>query len=165
MPSLSRGGVLVAVLALAGCSRNLDMEAVKKSIGDGLASQLGLKVASLECPPNRPVKAGDAFECVASPEGGGRLTVKVSQKDDASNVAWEVVKTEGLLDLAKVETAIRTGLKEQANVEATATCGGRWKAAKAGDTFECQARTAAGQDVPIVVSVADDNGAISWKTR
>ena len=74
-------------------------------------------------------------------------------------------RTEGLLDLGKVETAIRTGLKEQAKVDATATCGGRWKAAKAGDTFECQATVAGGQQVPIVVSVADDNGAISWKTK
>jgi hypothetical protein len=164
-PRLLRGGALAAVFALAGCTQNLNMEAVKKSISDGLASQLGLQVASLECPPNRPVKAGDAFECVATPNGGGRLTVKVSQKDDASNVSWEVVKTEGLLDLGKVEGSIRTSLKEQAKVEATVACGGRWKPAKAGDTFECQAKTADGQAVPIVVSVADNDGNINWKTK
>jgi len=89
----------------------------------------------------------------------------VSQKDDASNVAWEVAKTEGLLDLGKVEASVKTGLKEQAKVEATVACGSRWKAAKAGDSFDCQAKTADGQAVPIVVSVADNDGNISWKTK
>ena len=161
---LLRGGAFAAALALAGCSQSLNMEAVKKSIADGIVTQLSLQVALLDCPPSRPVKAGDTFECVATPKGGGRLTVKVSQKDDASNISWEVVKTEGLLDLRKVEGSIVTGLKDQAKVEATVSCGDRWRAAKAGDTFECEA-TAQGQAVPIVVSVADNDGNISWKTK
>jgi hypothetical protein len=163
--ALARLGPLALALALAGCTHNLDMEAVRKSIADGIAGQLGLPVERVACPPERPVKAGDAFECVATPVGGGRLTVKVSQKDDASNVAWEVVKTEGLLDLAKVEGSIVAGLREQAHVEATAACGGRWKPARKADAFECQAKTADGQTVPIVVSVKDAEGNISWATK
>jgi Domain of unknown function (DUF4333) len=162
---LLRGAALAAVVALAGCTQNLNMDAVKKSVSEGLASQLGLTIASVDCPATRPTKAGDTFECVATPTGGGRLTVKVSQRDEAGNVSWEVAKTEGLLDIGKVEGSIRTGLKEQAKVEATASCGGRWRAAKAGDTFECQATTADGQTVPIVVSVTDEQGNISWATK
>lgn len=158
-------GALAAAFALVGCTRNLSMEAVKKAIADGIASQQGLKVASVDCPAARPLKAGDTFECVAAPSGGGKLTVKVSQRDDSGNISWEVVKTEGLLDLGKVEASIRTGLKEQAKVEATASCGEHWRATRAGDTFECQAKTADGQTVPIVVSVKDAEGNISWATK
>ena len=163
--ALHLAGILAAALTAAACTQNLNMDAVKKSISDGVAKQLSLPIASVDCPATRPVKTGDKFECVATPTGGGKLTISVSQKDDASNVAWEVAKTEGLLDLGKVEASVKTGLKEQAKVEATVACGSRWKAAKAGDSFDCQAKTADGQAVPIVVSVADNDGNISWKTK
>jgi hypothetical protein len=162
---LVHGCTLSAALALASCTRNLNMEPLRKSVADGLASQLGLAGASVECPESRPIKAGDSFECTATPSGGGRLTVRVSQKDDSGNISWDVVKTEGLLDLGKVEGSIVTGLREQARVEATVSCGGRWRAAKAGDTFECEAKAPDGQAIPIVVSVADTEGNISWKTK
>ena len=156
--------ILAATLGLAGCTQNLNMDAVKKSVADGVNSQLSLPIASVDCPATRPVKAGDAFECVATPSGGGRLTVGVTQQDGAGNVTWKVLKTEGLLDLQKVEASVRTGLKEQAKVDATVSCGSRWKAAKAGDTFDCQAK-AGEQAVGIVVSVTDNEGNISWKTK
>jgi len=153
-------------LALGACSApTLDMASVKKAISDGITAQLSLPVETVACPPPRPVKAGDSFECVASPRGGGRLTVTVTQDDAKSNVSWKVTKTEGLLDLQKVEASIAAGLKEQAKVEATATCGGRWRPAKAGDTFECEAKTPEGQTATIVVTVADADGNIAWKTK
>ncbi len=169
-PSLSALGLFAAAAGAAAlaasCSApSLDMDAVKKAIADGVAAQLSLPVETVACPPPRPVKAGDVFECVATPKGGGRLTVTVTQDDAKSNVSWKVTKTEGLLDLQKVEASIVTGLREQAQVEATASCGGRWKPARAGDTFECEAKTAAGQTAAIVVSVTDGEGNISWKTK
>jgi hypothetical protein len=141
------------------------MESVKKAVADGVNAQLSLPIESVSCPPERAMKAGDAFECVATPVGGGRLTVSVTQDDAAGNVTWKVVKTEGLLDLKKVEESIVAGLKEKAQVDATASCGGRWKPAKAGDTFDCVAKTASGEDVAIVVSATDGEGNISWATK
>jgi hypothetical protein len=168
--SLARASSTLTVLALAvatvACSRTLNLDSVKTAISEGLTSQLGLPIASVTCPAEAPaVKAGNVFECTATPKDGGRFTVKVSQKDDQGNIAWEVVKTEGLLDLAKVEAAVQKGLKDQAQVDATVSCGGRWKAGKAGDRFECAAKAATGQDATVVVDVTDNEGNINWAVK
>jgi hypothetical protein len=154
------------VLSIAGCSRTLEMDTIKKSIADGVAAQVGLQVGTVTCPTEpREAKVNDEFECTVTPKEGGRLTIKVTQKDDQGNINWVVAKTEGLLDLAKVESSVQQGLKEQAEIDATVSCGGRWKGAKKGDTFDCDAKTTAGETVTVMVSVTDDNGNIEWGTR
>lgn len=157
--------LVVSVSAVAGCTQMLSMETTSKAISEGLVSQLAMPIASVTCPESREIKAGDVFECVATPAAGGRLTVQVSQKDDAGNITWEVVKTEGLLDLTKVEASVKQGLAQQVNLDATVACGDRWRATKAGDSFECQATGSEGQSVTIVVSVTDADGNVSWETK
>lgn len=157
--------LLASVLALAGCTRMLSMETTSKSISDGIAAQLNMPVASVACPESREVKAGDTFECIATPAAGGRLTVKVSQQDDKGNIQWEVVNTEGLLDLQKVEASVRQGLADQASLQATVDCGERWRGTRVGDSFECQAKGGEGQEVTVVVNVTDEDGNVSWATR
>ena len=155
--------ILGMALALAGCSVTLDMDAIGKSVTTGIASQLGLDIASVDCPKEtRQAKAGDVFECTATPKEGGKLTIKVTQKDDKGNIDWELSKAEGILNLQATEAAIVKGIKEQTQADATVSCGGKWKAAKAGDTFDCQATEGANK-VPVTVTVKDDAGNISWK--
>ena len=151
---------------LAGCTKNLNVDSVGPHITQGVSDQVGLKLAKVNCPPGpRPLKADDTFECVGDVEGGGTLGIAVTQTDDTGNITWKVVRTEGLLDLAKVEASIVTGLKTQAQVEATVSCGGKWKAARSGDGFDCQAAAPDGTPIPIVVTVTDDNGNVSWETK
>lgn len=157
--------VLTPLVATAGCTQMLSMEGTAKAISEGLTNQLAMSIASVTCPDSREIKAGDVFECVATPAVGGRLTVQVTQKDDTGNVTWEVTKTEGLLDLTKVEASVKQGLAQQANLEASVTCGDRWRAIKAGDAFECQAAAGEGQAVTVVVSVTDGEGNVSWETK
>ena len=153
------------ILAAAGCTRSLDMAALDRSISDGINTQLQLPIATVTCPTaDRPMKAGDKFECTATPKEGGRLTVTVTQKDEAGNVSWEVSKTEGLLDLDKVEVSVRDGLKTQAKIDATVACEGRWKAAKVGEVFQCQA-TSGEHKATIEVTTKDLEGNISWKVQ
>lgn len=163
------GSAVAAVLlgvAVAGCSRTLDMSALDKSIREGLASQLAMPIAAVECPQEaRPLKQGDVFTCTARPQVGGLLTVTVTQKDADGNISWEVTKTEGLLDLKKVEAAVVEGLKAQAGAEATVTCGERWRAATPGDTFSCEATTTDGQTATIDVTTEDAEGNVTWKVR
>jgi hypothetical protein len=152
-----------AILPATGCTRSLDMAALDKSISDGINTQLQLPIATVSCPAgDRAMKAGDKFDCTATPKEGGRLTVTVTQKDDAGNVAWEVSKTEGLLDLKKVEASVKEGLKAQTNVDATVACEGRWKAAKVGEVFQCQA-TSGDSKATVEVTTKDLEGNISWK--
>ena len=152
---------------VAACSSNIDMSAVSKAVSDGINAQLSLPIASVACPTeSRAAKAGDTFECVATPKDGGKLTVKVTQDDDKGNIKWEVVKSEGLLDLTAAEKAIVSGLKEQASVDATVSCGGgKFRAAKAGETFECQAKIVDKNDATIVVTMKDATGNISWEVK
>ncbi len=153
------------ILAATGCSRSLDMAALDRSISDGINTQLQLPIATVSCPAGeRAMKAGDTFDCTAAPKEGGQLTVTVTQKDDAGNVSWEVTKTEGLLDLHKIEAAVKEGLKAQANVDATVACEGRWKAVKVGEVFPCQA-TSGEHKATVEVTTADREGNISWKLQ
>ena len=159
--------VLVLAAGLAGCGTTLDMTAINKSVSEGITSQLSLDVASTTCPTEaRKAKAGDTFECIVIPKEGGRLTVKVTQSDDKGNVKWDVVKTEGLIDLRLVEQSVVKGLKEQANVEATVTCGGgKFRGIQAGGTFTCQAKSPASGDATIVVTMSNAEGGISWAVQ
>lgn len=162
----SRTACLLAALGLAACGVKIDMATVSKSVSEGLKSQLALDIASVSCPPGvRDAKAGDTFECVATPKDGGKITVKVTQKDDKGNVAWEVSKSEGLLNLETVEQAITDGMKEQMGAEAKVSCGGgKLRGSKPGDTFDCTATTEEGT-TNIVVTVKDAQGNISWATK
>jgi hypothetical protein len=155
--------VVAPIVAAAGCTRSLDMTALDRSISDGINTQLQLPIAAVSCPTgDRAMKAGDKFDCTATPKEGGRLTVTVTQKDDAGNVSWDVTKTEGLLDLDKVEVSVKEGLKTQTNVDATVACEGRWKAAKVGEVFQCQA-TSGDSKATVEVTTRDLEGNISWK--
>jgi len=151
------------ILPATACTRSLDMAALDRSISEGINAQLQLPIATVSCPAgDRALKAGDKFNCTAAPKEGGRLTVTVTQNDDAGKVSWEVTKTEGLLDLDKVEASVKEGLKTQTNVDATVACEGRWKAAKVGEVFQCQA-TSGEHKATVEVTTRDLDGNISWK--
>lgn len=165
-PSMAAGlALLGAALGSAACTKTLDATSIGQSISQGVEAQLALPVTGVECPPDRAAKAGDTFECTATPVAGGKLTVTVTQKDDQGNISWEVTKTEGLLDLRKAEAAVVEGLKTQAKVDAKVDCGGRWKAIKVGEAFECKAVAAEGQTAVIEVTTTDAEGNINWKVQ
>jgi len=156
--------VLALALALVACGTKLDMGKVTKAVSDGINTQLSMPISSVDCSKAPPaVKAGTIFECTATPSVGGRLTVKVTENDDSGNITWEVVKTEGLLSLQAIEQAVTKGLKEQTGADATVSCGGRWRATKPGETFECDAKGADGATSKIEVTTKDADGNINWK--
>ena len=159
----SRCALLALSMALVACGTKLDVAKVTKAVSDGINAQLQMPIASVDCPQAPPdVKAGTTFECTATPSLGGKLTVKVTENDNVGNVSWEVTKTEGLLNLQTIESAVAKGLKEQTGADATVSCGGRWRAAKAGETFECQAKTADGTEATVTVTTKDAEGNITW---
>ena len=157
---------LLALALSAGCSKHLNVDAVAPAITQGVSDQVGLKLASVTCPSDpRPLAANDTFNCTGTVDGGGSLTIAVTQTDDTGNITWKVARTDGLIDLAKVEGSIVAGLKAQAHVDAKVTCGGKWKAASKGAAFDCQATAPDGMPIPIGVTVTDDNGNVSWETK
>ena len=161
---MKKSKILVALAALgaAACTSMLDIDGVKKAIAEGVNAQLGLTIASVTCPDTREMKANDTFECTATPSIGGKLTVQVSQKDDKGNITWAVSKSEGLLDLVALETLITNGLKE-GGTEATISCGGKYRAAEAGKSFECTATAAEGEKAQVAVTIKDAAGNVSFE--
>jgi hypothetical protein len=158
--------VVALAVALAGCGVTLDMDAIGKSITSGVASQAGIEIASVSCPQEtRAAKAGDTFECVATPKIGGKLTIKVTQKDDKGNIDWSLEKIEGLMSLEKVEAAVAKGIKDQTQADVTVSCGGKFRAEKAGDTFDCQAAAADGTKSTVTVTEKDAEGNVSWAIK
>ena len=164
---ITAAAILGLALGATACGTTVDMNAVSKAVSDGINTQLSLPIASVACPTeSRAAKAGDTFECVATPKDGGKITVKVTQEDAKGNVKWEVTKSEGLIDLKIVEENVTKGLKEQASVDATVSCGaGKFRAAKAGGTFECTAKSQDKGDATIVVTMKDTEGNISWAVK
>ncbi len=169
--SLARIVVLVGILVLTGglaaCSKTLNIDSLQKVISDGVTTQTGLKVTSTSCPPDtRPMKAGDTFECTAIPDGGGKLTIAVTQKDDQGNIDWKVTKSDGLLSLDSLQSSIKSGLLEQAKIDATVSCGsGKWRVSKPDDVFDCQATDGAGKVTTVAVTVKDTDGNVHWKLK
>ena len=158
-------GFVLAALLLTPLARadELDMDAVVKSIREGLAEQLAVSVQNVDCPEARETKAGDVFDCIARVEDVGHLTVAVTQKDVHGNVTWKVTKTAGLLDLAHLEEEIRQGLAAHSEgAEVKVSCGGLYRGIQVGKTFECRAEDSTGEKVRIKVLIEDADGNVHW---
>jgi hypothetical protein len=154
--------VIAIAVGMSACTRHLDADVLQQSIASGLEEQLALPVASVQCPADHPIRSGDTFECTATPREGGQLAVAVTQTDDQGNINWKIARTDGLMDLQLVETSVAEGLRTQADVEATVSCGGRWKAIRPGEEFSCEAQPATGEAVTVKVTTSDADGNISW---
>jgi|tagenome__1003787_1003787.scaffolds.fasta_scaffold14769997_1 hypothetical protein len=83
--------VAMAAALFVGCntSLTLDNDTLQQKIEQGLLEQAQV-TASVTCPSDRPIKAGDTFQCQAVTDDGTTLTIQVIQKDDSGNVNWQV---------------------------------------------------------------------------
>ena len=161
---LTTTGAVVAALAIVqlACGAPIDINAVSKTVSDGIGSTKSLPIASVSCPTtSRRAKEGDSFECVATPQMGGKLTVKVTEIDSKGNVKWEVVSTDGLVDLTAIEDAIQKRVKKAAGVDATASCGGTYRLAKTGESFDCEVKTQKNGSTTMVVTMTDAAGNVN----
>jgi len=86
---------LVAAAALAvaatACSATvLDRETMQDEISSGIEEQTGF-AAEVTCPEgDRPIEAGDVFDCSASFDDGTEQAVRVTQLDAEGNIEWEL---------------------------------------------------------------------------
>ncbi|UCF20416.1 MAG: DUF4333 domain-containing protein [Gemmatimonadota bacterium] len=158
--SIAAAAAIVALLA--GCQRSLDMDDVRSAISDGVLEQVGLAISEVDCPESIAMEAGASFECTAIPGEGGKLMVQVTQNDDQGNVTWEVVESEGLLDLVALESTIAAGLLEQAGISASVECGDKYRVVEPGNTFQCTAEDAEGRQGQVTVTMEDNEGNVSW---
>jgi hypothetical protein len=141
----------------------LNTALLASAITTGITQQTGIGVESVDC-PDRPVLAGDEFDCIAYGQEDSTMTVRVIQKDDAGNVNWEIASSTRILDLSVMEQQIVEQLTEQTGVSGVVDCGGdRYKVAGAGDSFECTGTDNNGNDGIIMITVQDDSGNYRWE--
>lgn len=79
-----------ALFVACNSSLTLDNDKLQQVIANGLQEQAQV-TATVSCPDDRPIKAGDVFQCQALTEDGTTLTIQVTQTDDSGNVNWQVV--------------------------------------------------------------------------
>jgi hypothetical protein len=93
--SRSRLAALLALvclgLPLAGCrDKKLDTSALEDSIQTGITRDLNLKVRSVTCPDNVPVKKGANFTCTIKTTAGKSIPVRVTQADNTGHVTYRL---------------------------------------------------------------------------
>lgn len=152
------------VSIITACSTGLAIDKLKVTVKDGLKEQLGVNVQSVTCPETREIKAGDTFDCTAFAENDSTITVAVKQDDDKGNITWKTTGSKGFLNLDKIQTDVVNSVKAKTGADATVDCGGKFKAVKAGETFECKADVK-GSPATIQITVKDDEGNIRWEVK
>lgn len=74
-------------LALAGCG-GIDSGQVEGEIAKDIEAEVGVRVASVECPDDIEKKKGLTVQCTARGENGGEAVVDVTQIDDDGSVQF-----------------------------------------------------------------------------
>ena len=150
-------------IVIGGCSfqascggKSIDSKKAEGAIAEMLKSAGGID-AKVTCPTGVKIKQGATFDCTAD-VGGAPAKVRVTQKDDAGNVSFEVV--EGVVVGAKVEAAIAANLKENGITATAVSCGAAVRPSVPG-TFTCTAQ--AEQPLTIEVTIKNQVGTIDWK--
>lgn len=82
------------LLALPGCSfstggDSLDTDKLEREVVKGIKAQSNID-ATVTCPDDVKIEAGDVFTCEARAADGTTATVNVTQKDDEGNVDWRI---------------------------------------------------------------------------
>src|SRR4051812_47759101 len=78
--------LLLAVVAVAGCSSKLDPAGTEKAISAGVAKQFDVTVKAVRCPDDVEARKGGRFRCRVRAADGSRGTAVVTQADDEGHV-------------------------------------------------------------------------------
>lgn len=155
------GAALASLLGACGASheRTLDSGAVERAIAQSILTQRHA-YATVSCPDGVPQRNGGAFSCVAHLDVG-QYRLQVHETDDEGHVQWSSSAPLVVLDIKRVERAIRTELRRQRRLTATAVRCPRQVLQQAGLTFTCTV-TLRGTDHPFEVTETDDAGHVTF---
>lgn len=149
--------LVVAAVAVAGCTRNLDMDKVKTAVREMVATQIGANVKNVACPEARPIKSGDTFDCTVDIDHG-QTKVVVLQTDDAGSISMKTPQS--VVKVGMIEKMIADGVKSNAGIDVAVDCGPKFRPSVPNDSFECTGKSASGVN-KYKVTVKDDQGNVS----
>jgi len=168
-----------ASVMLAGCSGSvsvggsgIDQQKLQDEITANVKSVVpSVQDVAVTCPSDIALAKGTSFNCTAA-IGDQDLTVKVTQTDDEGNV--EYTQDQALLDLDKLQRELNAGLAKQVGGSWTTTCdslgSNRYRVGALGSDFKCyttgkSAEGVSREDLPVVVTVKDVDGNVSWRAQ
>ena len=122
----------LVVHTLAACSKstaNLDDKKLAENVRQML-EPAGIKTKSIDCPANRPVKAGDKFTCVVVADSGEKFVVNMEQRDggdvlsttDGAVIHPPTIVKSGVARFGWAATATATCSKWISKVNEVVTC-------------------------------------------
>lgn len=141
----------------------IDLTKLQARIAAGLREQTGLDTR-VDCGGRfREARSGQSFDCTARGQVAARFTVEVDQQDGRGNVTWKVTTSHGVLGLRKLEARIAESLRVRLGLNATVDCGGVYREADPGKSFDCRATDAKGESASVAVTMKDAEGNVHWR--
>jgi hypothetical protein len=175
----------LSLIAIAGCANTVDSRKVADSIKQDITQNGGTSLNQVTCPGSIKPEAGKSFDCVGEMDNGYTFTITATQQDTKGAITWDVPNAKGLINIPKLEEFMQEALASEISTRPSVTCGGRYRAVKPGEGFECQVaykilkpvptpKTVKGKPSkpkpPIEVSqtekisvTTDDSGNINWQ--
>ncbi len=162
--------LLGTLVGLTACSNNLEVRPLETSIKTELEKQGGIIVQTVVCPKDVPKAVGAFFQCKGRLLPRGEFVVTVQQEDEAGKLKWEVLNSNGLLNLPRLEKRLQKEVGTEIGVEPTIKCSSgtrQYRSTKPGDSFECKVTNGKltsppGQIDKLVVKV-DAQGNVNWQ--
>jgi hypothetical protein len=162
LPGLA--AAILATYSLTSCGSStptLNTGAVERAVAQSILTQRHL-YATVGCPSKVPRKAGLVFTCTAS-LNVGTYPVLVTETNDRGHVRYQNQAPLIILNIARVEGAIRQSILSQRHLQSTVTCPAE-VIQRAGIAFTCTA-TVSGQQYPFAVTEVDGNGHVRYVGR
>jgi hypothetical protein len=149
------GVVLAASALVAGCGKVIKKDSLEGGIKSAF-EKAGLKLKSAECPADRPVKAGDVFDCTGELDEGGKVTVNVTQKNDTGHVSFDIV------GFVFTEATVNELLTKAAGSKVEAKCTKKVAVLRKGESVSCEYKIGENTD-KIEYTAADDEKSLKAK--
>jgi hypothetical protein len=131
---------------------------VERAIAGSILTQRHVH-ANVTCPANVPRRAGLAFTCMAKLNVGA-YPVSVTEVNSSGRVRYENQSRLAILDIAKVEGAIRGSILSQRRLRSVVTCPAE-VIQQPGVRFTCTA-TVGGHRYLFEVAETDGNGHVRY---
>jgi hypothetical protein len=160
----------VLITGLTACNSYLPVRSLETSIKQEVEKQGGIIVQTVVCPQDVPKAIGTFFQCKGILQPRGEFIALVQQEDEAGKVKWEILNSNGLLNLPRLEKRLQKEIGTEIGSEPTVKCSTgtrQFRLTKPGDSFDCKVLNGKltapqGQIDKLTVKV-DAQGNVNWQ--
>ncbi|WP_235109985.1 DUF4333 domain-containing protein [Acaryochloris sp. 'Moss Beach'] len=153
--------LLLLPSVLLACAPIVDGDEVGRRIHKEFERKTEIAVHSVKCPQDIESKVGKKFVCDIYALEGNILKTQVTLKDDQGDISWSVQT--GLVNLGVIEENIEKTFQDERLSKVKASCDGKFKIARQGDTFECDVQEGNDDQGKVMVKVTDKQGKVNFQ--